>query len=90
MGDFQTSGHQAMISRIQTSTFGITRLNAGYDERSVDDFLDEVVRIFAAGQLPDPVELRDATFSTTRLRPGYAIPDVRALLDEIAQYSEAS
>jgi DivIVA domain-containing protein len=74
-----------MIDRITNAKFNTTRLQPGYDEKEVDNFLDQVVAQLRSGGLP---EVRGARFSSTRMRPGYAQQDVDDLLDEIDLYTE--
>src|SRR5271154_1935984 len=71
---------EAMISRIKHARFGISRLGKGYDEKEVDDFLDDIVGTLGDGRFPDPATLRNATFTVAWLRPGYRMGDVRGLL----------
>jgi DivIVA domain-containing protein len=78
-------GRAAMIDRITNAKFDTTGLKPGYDEKEVDDFLDQVVAQLRAGGLP---EARGARFSPTRRRPGYAQQDVDDLLREIDLYAE--
>jgi DivIVA domain-containing protein len=78
--------HAAMIDRITNAKFDTTRLKPGYDEKEVDDFLDQVVAQLRGGGLP---EARGARFSPTRMRPGYAQQDVDDLLDEIDLYAKS-
>jgi DivIVA domain-containing protein len=75
----------AMIDRITNAKFSTTRLKPGYDEKEVDDFLDQVVAQLRAGALP---EVPGARFSPTRMRPGYAQQAVDDLLREIDLYAE--
>ena len=70
---------EAAIARIKGAQFGTTRWG-GYDEREVDDFLDEMVARLSRGE---PVESGSAAFSRARLRPGYRCADVDALLGEL-------
>jgi len=76
-----------MISRIQNARFGTSWRERTYDEKEVDDFLDEVKKTLGEGHLPDPAKVRNAKFSVTGLLwPGYVIVDVDGLLDEIERY----
>jgi DivIVA domain-containing protein len=77
--------HAAMIDRITNAKFNTTRLKPGYDEKEVDNFLDQVIAQLRAGGVP---EVREARFSLTRMRPGYVQQDVDDLLDEIDLYAE--
>jgi DivIVA domain-containing protein len=81
------ANHEAMISRIQNARFGTSWRERTYDEKEVDDFLDEVKKTLGEGHLPDPAKVRNAKFSVTGLLwPGYVIVDVDDLLDEIERY----
>ena len=70
---------EAAIARIKGAHFGTTRWG-GYDEREVDDFLDEIVARLSRGE---PVEPGSAAFTRAHLRPGYRCADVDALLGEL-------
>ena len=74
---------QATIARIREARFRTSRWG-GYDEREVDNFLDELIarldRGESAGQGPAPV------FASARWRPGYRKADVDALLRELGVY----
>ena len=71
------TGTEPVLARIRNAQFRTTRRD-GYDEREVDDFLDNVVEALrAAGHGPP------SRFTTTRLRPGYNEQDVDALVGEI-------
>jgi DivIVA domain-containing protein len=74
-----------LIERIQNAKFRTTRLSPGYDERQVDNFLDQLVATLRGSYLPDYGEVRNTAFGTTRLRPGYAVKDVDTFLSEIAE-----
>lgn len=58
--------HAAMIDRITNAKFGTTELKPGYDEKEVDDFLDQVMAQLRSGGLP---EVGGAWFSVTRNAP---------------------
>jgi DivIVA domain-containing protein len=75
-----------LIQRIRGARFSTTRLAAGYDERQVDAFLDDLAGTLSVGGQLDATMLRNARFATTRLRPGYAQQDVDTFLREIAGY----
>jgi DivIVA domain-containing protein len=77
--------YQDLAERIRKAEFHTIRFAPGYNEREVDDFLDQIVRILRDGDLPNPDELRAVQFSTGRLRPGYVQHDVDRLLQEIEE-----
>ena len=70
---------EAAIARIKGAKFRTTRWG-GYDEREVDDFLDEIVARLSRGEQAGP---GSPAFSGARLRPGYRRADVDALLGEL-------
>lgn len=81
----QGSSPKVMADWVDKKTFSTTRLQPGYDEEEVDDFLDAVRDTFLGRRNP-PVTAHDVKkvqFSTTRLRPGYNEDEVDAFLDEI-------
>jgi cell division septum initiation protein DivIVA len=66
------------------------RLQGGYDEREVDNFLDAVVASLAGSATPfTPARIRDEVFAQTRWKAGYRIEDVdnfrHLLADAIGQ-----
>jgi DivIVA domain-containing protein len=73
----------ALIDRIKNVRFSTTRLASGYEEREVDDFLDQLVATISSGGRLDAAAVSEARFHTTRLRPGYTKQDVDAFLDEL-------
>jgi DivIVA domain-containing protein len=79
-GISDSSDMDPMIARISNAQFRTTRTD-GYDQREVDDFLDEVVEALRRCEraAPPPV------FTTTRRRPGYNKQDVDALMSEIGR-----
>jgi DivIVA domain-containing protein len=81
---------QEMAEMVRTAKFRTTRLQPGYDEEQVDNFLDEIAETLAESRPLDPALVRAAVFSTTRVRPGYAQEDVNALLDKVACYAESA
>jgi DivIVA domain-containing protein len=74
-----------LIERIQNAKFRTTRFSPGYDDEEVDNFLDRLVAILRASDLPDYGEVCNTEFTTTRRRPGYAMKDVDRFLREIAE-----
>jgi DivIVA domain-containing protein len=73
-----SSDMEPVIARITDAQFRTTR-REGYDEREVDDFLDDVIQALRRGQRAGP----PSGFTTVRLRPGYNKQDVDALVSEI-------
>ena len=71
---------QAAIGRIKDAKFRTTRWG-GYDEREVDDFLDELISGLERGESPGRGTA--PAFNGARLRPGYRKADVDALLGEL-------
>jgi DivIVA domain-containing protein len=69
---------EPLTARIRNARFRTTRWG-GYDEREVDNFLDDAVQALRRGQPADP----PPRFSTVRLRPSYNKQDVDALVSEI-------
>jgi DivIVA domain-containing protein len=74
---------KTLIERIRTATFSTVRLKPGYDEESVDKFLDRLVADLGDDGRLDPAAVRDVKFPQTRLRPGYVEEDVDAFLDKV-------
>jgi DivIVA domain-containing protein len=76
----------SMVWRIENIKFSVTRLSPGYDEKEVDDFLDEIRDFFAGvkGAVPiTPADVRNKSFTVTRFRPGYDEVEVDSFLDEV-------
>jgi DivIVA domain-containing protein len=68
-----------LIARITNAQFRTTRRGQGYDQREVDDFLEDVIQALRRGEEASP----PTGFTTTRLRPGYDKQDVDALMREM-------
>jgi len=68
-----------LIARITNAQFRATRRGDGYDQREVDDFLEDVIQALRRGEEASP----PAGLTTTRLRPGYDKQDVDALMREM-------
>jgi DivIVA domain-containing protein len=81
---------QEMAEMVRKAMFRTTRLQSGYEEEQVDNFLDEIAETLAGGRPLDPALVRAAVFTTTRVRPGYAQEDVDTLLDKVARYAEGA
>lgn len=90
MADDSPAAAQDMAEMVRKAKFRTTRLQSGYDEEQVDNFLDEIVERLKEGRPLDPALVRAAVFSTTRVRPGYAQEDVDSLLDKVARYAEGA
>jgi DivIVA domain-containing protein len=79
----------ALIARIKKVSFTPTRFRRGYDERAVDDFLDEVIASLAVSSVPfTPVQIRERELRQVGFKGGYEIEEVdefRALIAEAVQ-----
>jgi DivIVA domain-containing protein len=79
----------ALIARIKKVSFTPTRFRRGYDERVVDDFLDEVIASLAVSSVPfTPVQIRERELRQVGFKGGYEIEEVdefRALIAEAVQ-----
>ena len=72
----------AAIARIRNAKFRTTRLG-GYDEREVDDFLDEMVAKLSRGESLIPGSPAFSRVRPRPPRPGYRSADVDALLQQL-------
>ena len=76
---------------VLNTRFRAVKLEHGYDQDEVDDFLDRVMHTLRAretGTTPSsPVtaqDVADVRFQATRFREGYAMTEVDDLLDRVA------
>lgn len=77
-----------LARRVREVAFSITRLDPGYDEQSVDNFLDRAEAALRGQALPlTPEEIRAVSFDTTILRPGYNQEEVDAFLEELERHA---
>lgn len=76
-----------LIGLVRNVMFATTRMQVGYDEGQVDQFLDQTIVALRENKAR-PSEVRAAQFSTTRMRPGYRQPEVDAFLDRLASEIE--
>jgi DivIVA domain-containing protein len=77
---------------VLNTAFTPTQFHSGYDEREVDDFLDEVVRTlryYEQGGRPGPQApvstTHDHSFATTKFRRGYEEREVDDFLDQVTE-----
>ncbi len=77
---------------VLNTAFTSTQFQSGYDEREVDDFLDEVVRTlryYEQGGRPGPQapvsSTHDHRFASTKFRRGYEVREVDEFLDGVIE-----
>ncbi|WP_157581304.1 DivIVA domain-containing protein [Phycicoccus sp. Root563] len=77
---------------VMDKTLTPTQFHAGYDEREVDDLLDEVanaLRYYEAGGRPGPGAPASPTpghrFTSTKLRRGYDEQEVDEFLEQVIE-----
>ena len=87
----QPSGNQQAIEQIvreaQDVRFQMARRD-GYEAESVDDFLDQKIKVGKTGGEVGPL-LAQARFNTSRRQPGYACRTVDELLDRWLRLTDA-
>lgn len=77
----------SLAATVRNAVFASTQFRAGYDEGTVDDFLDELVRAVEGGASGAEVAAMasNAQFTMTSMQRGYECGDVDTLLDEVVR-----
>ena len=72
---------------VENYQFSTTRLAFGYDEKEVDDFLDDIRDTFLGRHKPPlrSADVREKRFTVSRLRVGYDRGEVESFLEQAAR-----
>lgn len=81
--------HRITADEVVGTMFETTRLRDGYDQDTVDRFLDECVAALRGDGPLTATDVREARFPATRFRDGYDMEEVDAVLERIARTLEA-
>ena len=79
------TGPTNLAEWVENIKFSVTRLRPGYEQKDVDDFLDQVQATFLGQRIPPLTahDVRNVQFNTSRTRPGYDEEEVDAFLDKV-------